>query len=125
MHLSSEELARLELMFMAGQVCSDPAVLSNTDQMMDAMTHARKRIYKTLRNQQFLRNETQTEQHMVSEIEPSEVHETEPQIVRGAKPHITHTRDQDEPPEDWSVPRTLEQLIEIRRSLMRNEEPSL
>lgn len=125
MLLSNEELARLELMFTSGQVHSDPAIISDTDRMMDAMMmRAANMKAKSDINRHGFGQDDQANQHTAREAgTASEVLNLK--SVDGKREKASP----DSPSEgglneDWP-PHTLEQLIQIRRSLMRNDDPSL
>jgi hypothetical protein len=93
MQLSGDELARLELMFDSCEVRSDPETLSGTDRMMDAM----RRTATTKRS---------------------------PMNTKDSHAGDRALRDSERAGNgpNWNIPRTLEELIQIRRGLMRNEE---
>jgi hypothetical protein len=95
MHLSIAELARLEAMFAEGKVRSDPPRLSATDRLLDAMMLAAR--------------------HRTG---PANGASVSTGAGLKAKSAIARVSEQ-----DWDLPRTLEQLIEIRRSLMGDGDP--
>ena len=104
MHLSTTELARLELMFTAGQVRSDPPTLCPTIRMMDAMiAAARMKVARTQR--------------------PPRAATSHPAVRE--RPAPVAAAAEVDAQSGWGPPRTLDELIEIRRALLRNEQPEL
>jgi hypothetical protein len=116
MQLSMEELARLELMFALGQVHSDPATPPTVDRMVDVRIPA-------ARINMNVRTGCQTAQ-TVREAMPA--HETSDcRVANRSGEKATDTESVARSQRDWNTPRTLEELIQIRRSLMSHEEPNL
>jgi hypothetical protein len=99
MHLTLTELARLESMFAAGEVRSDPPTLETTDRLMDAMILAAK-----------------TKAAARPACRP---------VARAAPARESPVRSEAEIGRDWNAPRSLEDLIEIRRALLRDPQPKL
>ena len=117
MHLSIAELERLEQMFASGQVRSDPPTLSATDRLMDAMIHAAEQKARVRRARQAMPQPAP---------QAAPAHATnDPQAADRDGANAAELEAAGEPARDWNTPRTLEELIEIRRALMRNEEPNL
>ncbi len=119
MQLSDAELARLELMFASNQVRSDPPTLSVTDQTMDAMLHAEE-IRATARIHSSDDENCQATEEIAHDSRvhgPRDILEADHETKKGAP-------DSDSAGEsrDWNFPRTLEELIDIRRSLLRGKE---
>ncbi|CAD6556822.1 hypothetical protein LMG28727_06204 [Paraburkholderia kirstenboschensis] len=115
MRLSAEELARLEAMFASAQVRSDPAVASATDQLLDAMRRAAQEREATRRLHQ------QADKQAAVEAAPTHEPDDSSQTNRAAVyPQMTPLGEV-----NWNVPRSLDELILIRRALLRNEVPSL
>lgn len=113
MRLSAEELARLELLFTAGQIRSDPSIPSATDRLMDAMRLSAQQRLSRRRGPQS-RNEKSDARHAASIPRPSDVvigQGNETTVVDGSQI-------------DWNLPHTLEELIQIRLALLRNEDPN-
>jgi hypothetical protein len=125
MHLSTAELARLELMFASGQVRSDPPTLSDTDRMMDAMMHAANMKDKAHRDAQGIARDRQAGERIACETarDPEANHRQAADREGGKVPRDSTVAG--ELRVNWNTPRTLEELIQIRRALMRNEEPNL
>jgi hypothetical protein len=117
MHLTLTELARLESMFASGQVRSDPSTLSATDRMMDAMIQVAK--LKTT-GRLARRVMSQTARQAAPDHEPED-----PRAAECGDRGRSEVEATSEGQPDWDTPRTLEELIEIRRALLRNEQPKL
>jgi hypothetical protein len=114
MHLSTAELARLELMFASGEVRSEPPTLSTTDRMMDAMIRAAQ-IKAAARMDRLVMAKPASEAAPACETND-----------RAAGRKGGNVPDPEAAPRgNWNIPRSLEELIEIRRALIRNEEPNL
>lgn len=118
MHLTDEELARLEQMFASGQVRSDPSPLSCTDQTMDELIRAARMKEADRRAR---RSAAQTSP-AAAPLPQTPKSSAAAYGQSGSGPDAPTAKDAGQ---DWNVPRTLEQLIGIRRALMRNEKPEL
>ena len=126
MLLSNEELARLELMCASGQVHSDPAIVSDTDRMMDAMMMraANMKAKSDINRHGFAQDDQANQQATRETATAPEVPNLQP--VDGKREKASpDSSSEGGLNEDWSSPHTLEQLIQIRRSLMRNDDPLL
>jgi hypothetical protein len=97
MHLTPAELERLEAMCAAGQVRSDPPTLSRTDRMLDAMIAA-------------------------SRTRAKPRPETAPPTQAAASPDVPPRAMLHRP---RRLPYRLEELLEIRRALLRGDSPEL
>lgn len=102
--LTDAELDRVGQMLAVGRMRSDPAVLSATDQVLDTMIE---RLDRKKRS----RRDRPTQDQPTREPTPSRVPSTSDQFER-----------------DWHAPRTLDELLDVRRALLglptrRSDEP--
>lgn len=102
--LTDGELDRVEQMLAVGRMRSDPAVLSATDQVMDTMIEGVNRKKRSRR------------------VRPTR-HQPMREPTSSPAPSTS-----DQPERDWRAPRTLDELLDIRRALLglttrRSDEP--
>lgn len=101
--LTDGELDRVGQMLAEGRMRSDPPVLSPTDQVMDMMIERRNQKKRS-------RRDRPTQDQPTREPTPSRVPSPSDQLER-----------------DWRTPRTLDELLEIRRGLLglttRSDKP--
>jgi len=112
MHLSAEELVRLEQMFDSGRVRSEPTTLSATDRMMDAMIAAAQLKTDLRRARRAIAQGRCEPPPTPRTPETSRVGHDDGAVAdraTGAKLLL-----------DWKLPRTLDELILIRQSLLDN-----
>jgi hypothetical protein len=109
MHLDDAELARLERMLAEGRVTCEPTILSATDRMMDAMA-------KRAREKARARPDIRAEPEAAREDRSSDdrAGERRNRNDSAAEPGDTGLS-------GWNVPRSLDELIDIRRTLLRSE----
>ena len=114
MKLSNEELARLEQMFASGQVRSDPPTLSATDRMLDDMIRAASTRMEDRMSRGRLTGNGQAPGYRSSR--------TSPAYIANVRTIPLNSNAPSEPQLDWNVPRTLDELIRIRQTLLHAEE---
>jgi predicted DCC family thiol-disulfide oxidoreductase YuxK len=124
MQLSIAELARLEQMVASCQVRSDPTMLSTTDQRMDAMLHAASRGKKASMDSHHIANNLRAAEDIAHDADPTQLASDHPAGDPDSEKVSRNSEGAGDRPH-WNPARTLEELIQIRRSLMRNEGPSL
>ena len=110
MRLTEEELTRIERMFAEGVVRSDPPSPSATDRLMDAMI-------ERARARGGVRGAFERAVEPAREQTPGSVDrrlEADQPIGKPTARSVVAAL-------DWNTPRTLAELIEIRRVLMRSE----
>ena len=104
MQLSDDELARLDQMIDAGQLRSEPATLSATDKMLDAMP-------PVSRNGRARANATAPSAEGGDVVAQGDDREAPASVIDTAGAGL-----------DWDAPRTVDELLEIRRALLRGED---
>ena len=103
------------LVLLPFQKCENP--VAATDRMMDAMIQVAK-----------LKTTGRLARRVMSQTARQAAPDHEPQDPRAAEcgdRGRSEVEATSEGQPDWDTPRTLEELIEIRRALLRNEQPKL
>jgi hypothetical protein len=112
--LSNEELARLEQMFTAGRVRSDPPALSATDRMLDDMIRAVRTRTEDRTSRVRSTGNVQASGYRSSSRSPA--------YIANVKTIPLHSNAPNDSELDWNAPCTLDELIRIRQTLLRAEE---
>lgn len=129
MFLSPAELSRLEVMVASGQVRSDPPTPSPTDRAMEAMKRV-EQLKAAARRQAFGPvNERKPDAPPPRATAPSQqvkaAQTRAPEPAGGMKDSTGEVSVASELHSIWNTPRSLEELIQIRQALLRNETPIL